>query len=134
MNPTPPGPLSELEAVALMARCPRFRTCAVPSCPLDLFQDRRVVLPGEPRCTLPKERRRALGAGTALPFGGLTLREWQGEQRWAAMPASVKARFEAGRKAGLAVLSRDFQSTASPETDSTSAPPTAGNTSKEDPS
>lgn len=61
---------TEQEALKLMERCPRFKECSVAGCPLDLNLARRGVTDGEPRCTLPKKKRRLLGDGTALPHGG----------------------------------------------------------------
>lgn len=85
------GEAAEQEARKLMERCPRFKGCSVAGCPLDLDQAKRVVLDGEPRCTLPKAKRRLLGNGTALPHGGLTAREEAAEQAWARLTPEEQA-------------------------------------------
>lgn len=77
-----PMPSPEMDAYRLMKTCPRFRTCSAPACPLDLRQSVRPVYPGEPVCRLSKRIRRGLAKGTALPHGGLTGREAEGEKRW----------------------------------------------------
>jgi hypothetical protein len=97
---------SELEAAALMARCPRFNTCSAPSCPLDLKHDERMVLEGEDRCTLGKKKRMAIAAGTPLPRQGMTKPEWAGAQRWLNLPDSEK---EALKQRGRAALLENRQ-------------------------
>lgn len=109
-------PVTELDALAVMKRCPRFQTCSVPSCPLDLKQDCRPVFPGEPRCRLSKEKRRALGKGTALPYGGLTAREALGEKRWASLSDEERAAtLDRLAKTSFAVLPPQSGDDSSPE-------------------
>ncbi len=81
---------SEFEALDIMARCPRFEGCSAPSCPLDLRQEERAVLKGEPRCTLGKTRRKRIGAGTPLPRKGMTKREWAAGKAWDRLPEEEK--------------------------------------------
>jgi len=66
--------------LAMMA-CRRFRRCNVPICPLDPWQDKRVYVKGERKCTLPKAERMQLGklvSEEQLPMRGMTKREWAG--------------------------------------------------------
>jgi len=72
----------EFESLRIMKQCPRFARCSVPICPLDLQQDLRYKMRGEPRCTLSKSKRQKIGAGTALERQGLTKSEWAGRQSW----------------------------------------------------
>lgn len=72
----------ERESYRIMRECPRFVRCSVPICPLDLLQDERDHIKGEPACTLSKARRYAIGKDTDLPLQGLTKREWAGRSRW----------------------------------------------------
>jgi len=63
-----------------MHKCPRFRNCWVPLCPLDPEMEKRDNLPGEPDCPLSKSKRYTLGEG--LPMHGLTKREWAAKLNW----------------------------------------------------
>lgn len=80
------------QTTKLMTQCPRFLFCSVPICPLDIDQDRRDYLPGEPKCTLAKSIRYRIGKDTELPLQGLTKREWSGKQTWDALSDSEKQR------------------------------------------
>ena len=82
----------ESESVKIMQQCPRFLKCSVPICPLDLLQDERTKLPGEPSCTLAKSIRFRIGKNTDLPKKGLTQRELSGRLRWDALSESEKQR------------------------------------------
>ena len=44
--------MNEEKNLANMERCPRFRRCSAPLCPLDIDMDKRVEYSGEPRCPL----------------------------------------------------------------------------------
>lgn len=81
----------DTESLAVMKRCPRFIQCTAPRCPLDPLQERRTELPGEPRCTLSKSKRLALGRGTALPRQGLTKMEWARREAWHRLSETEKA-------------------------------------------
>jgi len=72
----------EKASIEIMRRCPRFSSCSVPICPLDLLQDERDYLKGEPRCTLAKSYRLKIGQNTQLKYKGLEKREWAAKQRW----------------------------------------------------
>ncbi len=71
----------EKSALLIMRECPRWKRCSVPVCLLDLHQETRDYLPGEPKCTLSKAKRFQIGQGTALERQGLTRREWSARQR-----------------------------------------------------
>lgn len=81
----------EKESLAIMKQCPRFSACSVPICPLDLLQDQRDYMKGEPRCPLAKSRRLKIGQNSALENKGLTKREWAAKQRWDGLTESEKA-------------------------------------------
>ena len=74
--------------------CPRFSRCSVNHCPLGPDKDKRVDLPGEPRCTLGKKRRMAIAAQypDLLPWKGLRPRELSGMRAWEALPEEEKQR------------------------------------------
>ena len=72
----------EIESGRLMEQCRRFDRCSVPICPLDIYQDYRTYIKGEPKCTLPKADRIKIGKGTALPMQGMTKKEWGGRKSW----------------------------------------------------
>jgi len=56
-------------------KCPSFDSCSSQDCPLDIYQDRRTKLPGEPKCVATKRSRVMLGQG--LPLRGFFKREYQ---------------------------------------------------------
>jgi len=78
-----------------MTLCPRFSSCSVPSCPLDINQDSRTTLKGEPKCLLPKARRREIGKAAGLPRQGLTKREWAARLRFDSLSESERRRMSA---------------------------------------
>ena len=82
----------EVQSLAIMSRCPRFLNCSVPVCPLDLLQELRTRLPGEPECKLGKTRRFRIGRGTDLERQGLTKREWAAQRRWESLNEAEKKR------------------------------------------
>ena len=59
-----------------MDRCPRFISCSVPICPLDLYNEIRVFYPEEPKCDMAKRVRFLIGKD--LPKMGLTNKEYIG--------------------------------------------------------
>lgn len=120
-NPTDPDRPTEIEATRLMQRCPRFQRCGAPACPLDLHADRRVVLPTDPVCGLPRAKRLALAAGTPLPHVGLTPQEWKRQQAWAKLPEEERARRKARLERFRFVSPRVSGPAASTEADSTSS-------------
>ena len=77
-----PHDYTEDDCVRIMQQCPRWDRCSVPSCPLDLKQSLRVVLPGDETCTMAKTSRYRIGKNTPLPRKGLTKLEWAAKQRW----------------------------------------------------
>ena len=79
-------------AVEIMKQCPRFDRCSVPVCPLDLDQEHRIRLPGEPKCRLGKSARFRIGQNTNLQFQGLTKREWSARQHWQALSEAERQR------------------------------------------
>ncbi len=83
---------AESMSVEIMKRCPRFARCSVPICPIDLLQEHRTRLPGEPKSTLAKSVRHRIGKGTPLPRQGLTRRELAAKQRWNALSEVEKQR------------------------------------------
>ena len=72
----------EKKSLEITRQCPRYERCSVPICPLDLLQDSRTRLAGEPVCTLPKSKRLHIGQGSKLPRQGLTKQEWAARIRW----------------------------------------------------
>jgi len=79
----------EQKSVEIMKQCHKFEDCSAPFCPLDLLQDSRTRLSGEPKCTLSKVRR--LKIGKDLPRGGMTKREWSAKLKWDAMSDDARA-------------------------------------------
>jgi len=77
---------------AAMEECPRFKHCSVPYCPLDPLRDYGTVLPGDPKCRLPKSRRMEIAKKHGLSWLGLTNRELGARQAEAKMSESDKAR------------------------------------------
>lgn len=63
-----------------MQKCPRFKRCSVPICPLDRLMKQRTKVEGEPKRTLPKNTRLKLGKD--LPWKGLWSREISGIRNW----------------------------------------------------
>jgi len=45
--------MKEAKCVSSIQRCPRFRKCDAPLCPLDPNLKLRIYLPGDPTCQLP---------------------------------------------------------------------------------
>ena len=76
--------ITEEENVKIMQKCPRFQFCNAPKCPLDYFQDDRIKLEGEEKCTSAKSTRIKIGKGTVLPHQGLTKKELAGTKIWEA--------------------------------------------------
>ncbi len=74
--------MTEKENVENMKKCSRFDSCSVPFCPLDYWQDERVVLSDEPKCDMEKEVRYRIGKNTELPNKGLTKSEMAGKKNW----------------------------------------------------
>lgn len=77
-----------------MRQCPRFQRCSVPICPLDLLQDERDYLPGEPKCTMAKSIRYRIGQDNDLPRKGLTKMEWAARQRYLNRSPEEKEQFK----------------------------------------
>jgi hypothetical protein len=73
---------SETHANAIMKLCPRFLRCSAPICPLDLLQEKRSYIKGEPKCGLSKSRRIKIAKGTSLLRRGMTKREWSAYKYW----------------------------------------------------
>ena len=92
----------ETRSHLIMQRCPRFIRCSVPICPLDLMQDQRTRLLGEPMCTLAKSVRRRICKDTALERHGLTKREFAARKRSESLTEAQKR----SRNANLRPLSR----------------------------
>lgn len=88
----------EFRALRTMRRCPRFDRCSAPKCPLDPLQDDRAYLPGEPKCTLSKSKRYAIGEDSDLPRQGLTKQEWAAMLRWHGLSETEKGRQQANLK------------------------------------
>ena len=80
----------ETRSLEIVKQCPRYQECSVPICPLDLLQDDRDYLPGEPKCTLPKSRRFRIGKITDLARCGLTKKEWAAKLRWQELSETEK--------------------------------------------
>lgn len=92
--------MNETENIKIMSKCPRFKSCSVPKCPLDYYRDQRTVLNGEPKCEAFKSIRMKIGKGTQLKYQGMTKREWDGKKRWDARPEAEKqALIERGKEA-----------------------------------
>ena len=80
----------EAKSVHIMHQCRRYDRCSVPICPLDLLQNSRIKLPGEPGCTLPKSLRYRIGREAGLRLEGLTKREWAANRRWQGLTEAEK--------------------------------------------
>ncbi|MFA5047985.1 MAG: hypothetical protein WC516_03015 [Patescibacteria group bacterium] len=76
-----------------MKRCPRFEHCSSPKCPLDYWQDDRIVLTGDEKCGVAKSIRMRIGKDTELPLKGLTKREFLGRQQWEQKSESERRKF-----------------------------------------
>lgn len=107
-------------AVALAEQCPRWETCSVPICPLDLSMEHRHKAPGDPSCPMRKSIRLRIGAQPVvyqgeeyyLPHRGMTGREWEGFQKWAKKSPeereAVKARLKATQFEPATPLNEDL--------------------------
>ncbi len=73
-----------------LQQCPRFCRCSASICPLDPDQKLRSYFPGEPKCTLSKSKRYAIGKNTNLPQKGLTKREWSARTYWQGLAEEEK--------------------------------------------
>ena len=79
-----------VEELEPMIRCPRYKGCSAPICPLDPHKDMGVPAGlGETHCTLPKAKRLELGA--LLPWRGLWPRELAGVRVWEGKSLSEQA-------------------------------------------
>jgi len=67
--------------------CPRFDSCAVNNCPL-AFPVIYISLTTDPqpKCRLPKRKRKAIALKFNLENQGLTTRELSSQKRWTEMP------------------------------------------------
>ena len=83
---------SKKAADAIMKLCPKFIRCSVPICPLDLFQEERDYIKGEPKCRLSKSKRIKIAKGTDLPRQGMTKREWAAYKYWQNLNNTEKAK------------------------------------------
>lgn len=102
--------LGEFGSLNIMRLCPRFDRCSAPICPLDIDQDRRDFLKGEPVCRLPKAKRYAIGIDTPLPRKGMTKQEWAAHIRWKQQNADKRRLQIRHLRPGLVDLYRDFES------------------------
>lgn len=84
--------LTELESLQIMRKCPRSERCSVPICPLDLLQDYRDSISGEPKCGLSKAKRLKIAEGTDLERQGMTKLERAAHIRWQRLSESEKER------------------------------------------
>lgn len=96
--------ITEEENLRVMERCPRFKFCNAPICPLDYFQEERVKLGGEDKCALSKSIRKRIGKETALKYQGMTRREWTGMKIWEAKSDEEKREIVEKGKNQLAKL------------------------------
>ena len=96
--------VTEEENYKIMRRCPRFKFCNAPKCPLDYFINDRVKLTGEDKCALPKSIRKRIGKGTELEYQGMTKREWIGKKIWEAKSDEAKREIIEKGKIRLAKL------------------------------
>ena len=75
-----------------MRKCPKFKNCSVPICPLDLNQDYRDRVKNESKCKLSKKRRMRIAKNTKLERQGMTKSEWAAKKRWDGLAESEKQR------------------------------------------
>lgn len=52
--------MKDIDCCELVEKCPRFKKCSVPLCPLDQDVETRIYLEGEPTCKLGFERLTAI--------------------------------------------------------------------------
>jgi len=70
------------QALAIMQLCPKWDHCNAPKCPLDPFIEKRYSEPGDPKCTLSKNKRHEIWQGLpedlkqCLPYQGYTKIEY----------------------------------------------------------
>jgi hypothetical protein len=93
----------------LYMKCPRFDHCSVQVCPLDADADRRIHLPGEPKCTCPKSIRVRLGKD--LPLKGLTQKEFSAQKYWENLPESKRTTRRLAAKEMLLKQGRNHEKT-----------------------
>ena len=75
--------MNEAECVTSIQRCPRFRKCDAPLCPLDPKLNVRVYLLGEPTCQLPhKQLKEILGSDFAKTWPRFTKTSLEKEARF----------------------------------------------------
>ena len=96
--------ITEEENYKVMQKCPRYKFCNAPKCPLDYFQDQRTKLEEEEKCELAKSIRRKIGDETALKYRGMTKREWAGMKIWNAKSDEAKREIIEKGKIRLAKL------------------------------
>ena len=84
----------EYESRKLMEKCPRFIRCNAPICPLDLLQDDRDFILGEPKCTMAKSIRMRIGKNSGLPHMGLTKMEWAASLRYRKLSLEEREQFK----------------------------------------
>ena len=100
---------SEKATNAIMKKCPKFIRCSVPICHLDLFQDDRTYIKGEPKCTLTKAKRIKIAEDTDLPRKGMTKKEWSTYKRWQNSSKTEKAENNAHLRAISPICTRDLE-------------------------
>ena len=82
-----------------MEQCPRYNSCSVNKCPLDLDISLRNQLKGEEICGMAKSIRLRIGTKYGLSKLGLTDREWSARKRYEDM--SIEEKEKLARRGSL---------------------------------
>ncbi len=99
---------SKLHGDAIMKLCPKFIRCSAPICPLDIDQDDRTYVKGEPKCKLSKENRIKIAKDTDLLRKGMTKKEWATYKRWRNLQETEKSKNIARLRAISPFCTRDL--------------------------
>lgn len=90
---------------SIARECPRFMSCSVNNCPLDLPHPANPA-DKQTKCTMEKAVRQRIAAKHPgqLANGGLTAREAAGKRIFAKLPCAVKSRLVVTGKRNLAKI------------------------------
>jgi hypothetical protein len=90
--------MDEKTKLGIMEECPRFTSCSVNRCPLDIDIRLRNELTGEERCTMAKTIRVRIGKKHNLPKLGMTNPEFAGYTNYQKLTPEEKEKMaERGR-------------------------------------
>lgn len=95
----------------ILKECPRFKSCNVNVCPLDVSSPQRIEFRSEEKCSVSKNLRLKIGQQYNLPNLGLTRAEFAARKRFEEMGQESKDEFVRNGSVALKnIKTRSFQS------------------------